>query len=379
MRRAALLFVLAVAACGGRGTLSGRETHRVAYPNGYARFEFELRDGLPNGRGRTWYPTGALQSEGSYSDGARHGRFWFFTEDGAFDHQAMFFNNSEVWRSAEATDAPPSNWAAELPDLARPAQRVATRVEAAPVPAWAVRSVLPLPYFSNLDRTSALARGGMQLGVGDSADVSFGSVARFDAFANYRFSKLGVYGQLTQTQLELPSGMWLNGRRSLELGGTYLHTLRRIGDLSTRVGILVPTGNDDLDGFLASSAGAALRPSDAAASIPSSVALRTGSSFTRIRERVVLQADLGVDWLFGSDARGFDALLRANAGVGFGTRTAIVSFELDNTVSLSDATRRLHSLGLGGTVTFAQFWLSACASITPTGATALNTSVGHDL
>ena len=373
------LLLCALAACGGGGIMSGRDTNRVAYPNGFARFEFELRDGLPNGRGRAWYPNGKLQSEGSYSDGARNGRFWFFTEDGAFDHQAMFFNNSEVWRSAVATEEPPADWGTQLPDLARPEPRVATRVEPVPIPAWAMRSRKPRAYFSNLDRTSSLARGGVQLGVGDAGMLDFGSVARFDAFGHFRFSKLGVYAQHSQTQLQLPNGMWLSGRRSLELGGTYLRTLSWIGDLSTRVGFLVPTGHDNSEGFVASSAGAAQRPTDAAGSIPSSVALRTGSSFTRITERMVVQVDLGIDWLFGSDDHGFDAMVRANGGVGFGSRTAIVTFELDNSVRLSDTSQRLHSIGMGGTVSYASFWLSACVSLAQTGHTSFSTSVGHDL
>lgn len=373
------LLVCALAGCGGSGIMSGRDTNRVAYPNGFARFEFELRDGLPNGRGRAWHPNGKLQSEGSYSDGARNGRFWFFTEEGAFDHQAMFFNNSEVWRSEVATEDPPSNWGDELPALARPEQRVATRVEPAPIPVWAMRSREPQAYFSNLDRTSSLSRAGVQLGVGDAGMLDFGSVARFDAFGHYRFSKLGVYAQHSQTQLQLPNGMWLSGRRSLEVGGTYLRKLARIGDLSTRVGLLVPTGHDNSDGFLASSAGAAQRPSDAAGSIPSSIALRTGSSLTRISERMVLQVDLGIDWVFGSNDHGFDAMVRANGGVGFGSRTAIVTFELDNSVRLSDTAQRLHSIGIGGTVSVAQFWLSACVSLAQTGHTSISTSVGHDL
>ncbi|MEO7094463.1 MAG: hypothetical protein ABI175_14505, partial [Polyangiales bacterium] len=277
-----------------------------------------------------------------------------------------------------ATDEPPADWGTQLPDLARPEPSVATRVKPAPVPAWWARSREPLPYFSNLDRTS-IARGGVQLGVGDAGMLPFGSVARLDAFGHYRFSKLGIYAQVSQTQLQLPTGTWLSGRRSLELGGTYLRKVAPLGNLSTRVGLLVPTGNDDSEGFLASSAGAAQRPSDAAGSVPSSVALRTGTSLTRITERLVLQVDLGVDWLFGSDERGFDAMVRANGGVGFGTRTAILTFELDNSVRLSDTSQRLHSIGLGGTVSFARFWLSACVSLAQTGHTSFSTSVGHDL
>lgn len=378
MTRAMILSLL-LGACGVTGAMSGRETSRVAYPNGLARFEFELRDGLPNGRGRAWYPNGALQSEGTYQDGARNGRFWFFTEDGELAYQAMFFNNSEVWRSSSPTEAPPAEWAAQLPDLSRPAQRAATRVEPDAEPRWARLDRTPQPYFSNLDRTSSLARLGLQVGVGDGTEVDFGSVIRLDAFLHYRFAKFGVYAQVSQSRLELPSGMDLSGHGSFELGGTYPRRLGTLGELSTRLGVLVPTGKDDSGTFLASAAGAAQRPADAAASIPSALAVRTGTSFTRTRDRLVLQVDAGIDWLLSTDERGFDALARINGGIGFGSRTGIVTFELDNSIRLGDPSKRLHALGLGGTVSLSRFWLSGCLSIAQTGDTSFSTSVGHDL
>ncbi|HEY4059052.1 MAG TPA: hypothetical protein VGM39_20695 [Kofleriaceae bacterium] len=369
---AALVLVLTIAG------LAHADTAIYAYPNGYKRFEFELRDGLPNGRGRAWYANGKLELVGTYVNGGRNGRFWFFTEDGAFDHQSVYFDNREVWSSSLENAEPPAQWMSHVANGPRPTREDATLVAAASIPEWARESVTPLPYFSNLDRTTSLARAGVQVGLGDENSFGFGAVKRLDAFANYRFTKFGAYGQFSETQVQV-NGMTVNGRRSGEVGGTYLHGLSRVGELSTRVGFLFPMGNDTDTGFVASSAGAAQRATDAAMSVPSSSALRMGTSFVRIDERLVIQADAGVDWLFGSDQRALDAMLRANIGLGLGNRKAIVTIEIDNAMLASDLGHDLHSIALGGTVTHARFWVSTCLSLAHTGATSLNTSVGYDL
>jgi len=149
--------------------------------------------------------------------------------------------------------------------------------------------------------------------------------------------------------------------------------------LTVRAGILAPIGNDNDSGFIASSAGAFQRPTDAAASFPSSLALRTGASLTRARSHLVLQGDGGVDWLLGGEARPVDALLRANAGVGVGMRAAVLSLELSNTVRVSDPSRRIHALGIGGTFWLAGVWLTTCVSRTFAGQNAVTASVGYEL
>lgn len=370
------LPLLVLAACGGAG-LAGDRTHQVAYPNGFARFEFELHDGLPNGRGRAWYPDGTLQLEGTYSDGARHGRFWFFSPTGELEYQAIYFNNAEVWRSANATEQPPAEWTRELAavDGVTPVQRRAARVDTHAPATWLARSIAPVPAFATLDRTT-LPRGGVQLGIGGADHVDFGSVVRLDAFGVYRFSRFGVYGQISQTQLDAPMSS-LSGRRTLELGGTARHEISA-GAFTGRAGLLVPVGNDDTAGFVASTAGVAQRPTDAATSFASSAAARTSASFVRMGERSVLQVDAGIDWLFGTEARPLDLLARANAGVGLGTRRAMLTIELSNTLRVSELTR-MHAIGLCGTLAFTRVWLTAGASITQAGDTSLLTSVGYDL
>ena len=369
------LVLVVLAACGG-GFAGSHDTHRVAYPNGYARFEFTLRDGLPNGRGRVWYPSGALELEGTYVDGARQGRFWFFTESGVPAYQAIYFNNAEVWRSTDVEAEPPEAWTAELArNEAMPAIRKAERVSSADAKPWLVRSTVPAPSFASLDRIT-MERGGLQVGVGGADTLDFGSVVRVDAFGHYRFSRFGAYAQLSQTTVEAPMAS-LAGRRTFELGGTARRGLLA-GKLSGRAGLLVPAGNDDTSGFVASAAGVAQRPTDAASSFASSMSARTSASFVTTGERSVLQVDAGVDWLLGTEERAVDALLRANAGVGLGTRRAMLTIELSNTVRASEGTR-LHALVVGGVATFAKVEVGVNLSITHEAAAAVLTSVAYDL
>lgn len=370
-----LLLLVALAACGG--SLASHRTHRVAYPSGLARFEFELRDGLPNGRGRTFYPDGTLALEGTYSDGARDGRFWFYTETGSLAYQAIYLDNAEVWRSTRPDEEPPAEWTKELPTASNdaPTPRRAERVEPVRADRWLARSTVPEPYFSALDRTT-LDRGGAQLGVGESEDTDFGSVVRLDVFGHYRLARFGVYGQLSQTQLAAPASS-LSGRRTLELGGTRRFGIS-VGTFTGRVGLLAPIGNDDTDGFVASTAGVMQRPGDAASSFASSLAARTSASFVRTGERSVLQVDAGVDWLLGTETRPVDALARANAGVGLGTRTAMVTLELSNTLRIAEL-RTLNSLAIAGNFAIAKLSFGAGISFSIQGTTTLLTSVGYDL
>jgi hypothetical protein len=371
--------VAALIACTGSAKLS---TQRISYPNGSPHFEYEMRNGVPDGTGRVWHANGELSSQGVYVNGVKHGEFTFYDDDGRFEHKAYFWKNVEVWRSTVATEKPPEQLISGLvafsgstpPHLGEnmPTEETST-------PGFQISRDPPAPYFALLDRTTGLNRVGLQFGFGAGDGTSFGSVSRLEVFGNYRVSRFGAYGQLSQARYEAVPGMTLSGRRTLEGGGTYHHSLGGIGMLTARTGLLVPVGNDDTDGFLASNAGAFQRPTDAAASFPTTAAIRTGASLTRMRERVVMQADAGVDWLAGGPNASLDALLRANAGVGFGIRSALVSAELSNTVRVSEPSRRLHAFGLGGTFWLNRMWVQTSLSLTVTGTTAITGALGYEL
>ncbi len=372
MTRVAAASILAcLAACGTPGIA----TQSLRYPDGRPQWEYEARDGVPHGRSRTWHANGTLKSQGSYVDGAKQGRFEFFNEDGDFAHQALFWKSVEVWRSTDRAAQPSeelltglATYSSMNPESAEEqSSSFSFRISKDPVP----RS-----YFSSLDRTTGLDRVGLQLA---TSAVDDGRATRGDLFGNVAIARQwGVYGQLGQTMLAPAAGTALSGRRTLELGGTHRRTLGALGNLSGRLGVLFAISHDDMQGFLASSAGAYQRPTDAAVSVPSTVALRSGASVTREREHLVVQADAGVDWLVGGQAT-IDALVRANAAVGFGMRAGVISVELSNTMRVSDPALRVHALGLGGTFWFERMSLSGLFSLASAGTSALTFTVGYEL
>jgi len=377
-------LVLALAACGpagcGVGALRARAPiDRVAYPNGRARFEFELRDGLPNGRGKAWYANGKLESDGTYQDGARHGRFWFYNDDGTFAAQALYFNNSEVWRSADEHQQPPAEWGTHFALATRPPPSEATAVDSGPEPAWETY-LAPRPYFSTLDRTTAPGRVGTQVGVGDATDLGFGAATRLDVFGHYRIGPYGVFGQLSETHLALQNDMTLGGRRAATVAGTYHHALGA-ATLSMNGGFIAVVGNADAAGSIASYAGAEQRPADAAVAISAPLALRSGASLTASSGLALVQLDAGVDWLLGGDERGVDPLARANIGIGIGldSPSAMLTFEFDNSIRVLDSQTQFHAFALGGTIALSKVWFTTGLVLADGWTTSVLGSVGHDL
>ncbi len=369
---------LALVGCGAGVIAPSSTLDRVAYPNGKARFEFELRDGVPNGRGRAWHENGKLASEGTYADGARHGRFWFYAEDGSFVAQAIYVHNAEVWRSPSEQEQPPARWTQGMVLAERGAPRDATFVEVTPEVRFEAAKTAPRPYFSLLDRTTAPARAGAQLGVGDAQDLGFGATSRVDLFAHYRIRDYGVFAQLSETRLGLQNEKTLGGRRTAILAGTY-HVESGAMALATTGGLIASLGNADASGAVASYAGAEQRPSDAAMAIPAPLGVRSAASLTATYEPLVVQIDAGIDWLLGGDEQRYDALGRTNIGIGLGSRTAMLTAEFANSVRLTGAHTQLHALALGASCSFPVLWVSGSLVFSDSGATSTLISVGRDL
>lgn len=372
------LLALVLVGCGSNLLTTAPAVNRVAHPNGQARFEFELRDGVPNGRGRSWHSNGKLASEGTYRDGAREGRFWLYNEAGTFVAQAVYFDNGEVWRSPSENEQPPDEWTSGIALSTRPPASDATAVDTGLELPWVSRRTAPRPYFSTLDRTTSPARAGAQIGVGEATGLEFGAATRLDVFGHYRLGPWGAFAQLSETRLSVGDEMVLAGRRTVILAGTFHRGLGG-ATLSTNGGFIVPIGNTDTAGSVASYAGAQQRPTDAALAVPTPFAVRSGASLTARRGPFLVQVDAGLDWLLGGDEHGFDALGRANVGVGLGTRSAMLTAELDNTLRLSDPGRRLHALAFGGTLAFPVMWVTASLAFSDAGTITFLGSVGHDL
>jgi hypothetical protein len=333
------------------------------YPGGAVlHWDYELRDDIPDGAAQVWHPNGSLRSEGNYVEGRKHGRFRFYDETGAFEHQAVYLHGQEVWSSDDQT-ADPSD------EITRELGTPPTRSDATPL-TWS-HDPVPAPYFGTLDRTTGLNRIGGELGMGN--------IRRTELYANYMLAHYGLYGQVLQTNVDSNGGAMYSGKRTAELDGTRRFSLGDVGTLVARAGVVVPVGNDDQQGFIASSLGSTVMPSDVATSFPSTVAVRTGASLTRSRKYFVLQGDAGVDWIVAGQTRPLDALLRANAGLGVGGRAAMVSIEVSNTALASDPSRSLHAVAFAGTLWFARMWGTGVASFATNGQSALTIGVGREL
>ena len=357
-----LSFVTAaLVACG-----AARTTQRVNFPDGTPHWEAEFLNGVPNGTTRVYWPTGNVRSQGPYRDGRKEGTFLYYDEDGHFDHQTLFRHDVDVWHSQVLADEPPPSLLKKLS-----AQDASLEAQQAEDHSFEFSSdPVPAPYFATLDRAASAPRAGVGFGVGE--------LRRMELFANYRFAQIGVYGEVAQTDL-LGDTMTYSGRRTLELGGTHQLSLDGVGTLTTHAGALLPIGNDNPNGFVASAATANVSPGDAAASFPQAFAIRTGASFTHAQRYFVAQADAGVDWLLAGQERSLDALLRANAGIGVGVRAAMLGVELTNAFRASDLSRNVSALGLTGTVSFAQAWLTGAFAYGFAGTSTITILAGHDL
>jgi hypothetical protein len=355
----AAVLAVALAACA-----PAIEVQRVAYQSGAPHWEYELRDGVPDGHGRVWHPTGALASEGTYAAGIKHGHFRFYGTDGAFDHQALYWKDVEVWRSDDPRAAPSEALLAGL-DAVTDTQSITAR----PSSPWS--EPIPAPYFATLDRVATVDRVGLRL--------TTGVVQAMAAYADVVFGPYAIYGQVAETHLDLTPDMTLSGRRTAELGAARRFALPGVGTLHAHAGVMVPTQHDDVAGFVATTAGSRVLPGDAAAGFPSTSALRAGVSVVRQRELLVLQGDLGIDALLGGGATHGDALARANLGLGFGVRAAMLSLELTNTLRLSEPSRQLHAVAAAVTVWRAGLWFTAAYAYGLSGEGTLTMHAGYEL
>jgi hypothetical protein len=251
-------------------------------------------------------------------------------------------------------------------------------VDTAPDLPWDAYRKAPRAYFSTLDRTTALSRAGAQLGVSNARDLDFGAATRLDVFGHYRFGRYGVFAQFSQTQLAAGNKTTLAGRLGTIIAGTY-HRALGPATLSTNGGLIMAVGNTDAAGSVASYVGAQQRPTDTALAIPAPFGVRSGASLTSSRPRYLVQLDTGIDWLFGGDENGLDPIARANVGIGFGTRSTMLTAEVDNAIDLLGRHAHLHAVAVGATLAYPMISMSASVALSYAGTMSFLGTVGHDL
>jgi hypothetical protein len=355
MKRAIALAL--IAACGS----GGASTQRTTFSNGRMHEQYAMRNGKRHGPAATWYANGSVESRGTYVQDKREGTFRFFTEDGEFEYQALYVQDEVVWRSTDPN---------ATPDRRAIVSERTERIKKALV------SKPPVAYFTSLDRMASLDRVAVQVGLGGPGERSLGDARRMEVFGMYREGAFGGYAQFSRSTLTTMSTTL--DSHSMEAGGLFRRAVPVVGDVTSRAGLLVPLGDTD-GSFLAGTAGSFQRPTDAAAASTSALVLRTSASTSRTARRLVVQADAGVDWLFGGSASAFDAIGRFNVGAGFGAPWALLSVELTNTMLLSEPGRRLHGVGIGGTFRYQKVSASGLFSRVFSGDTSLTLTVGYEL
>ena len=378
MRRAALLGAvafLAAGACGGRAS----SLQRVNYPSGEPRWEYQTQGGVPHGASRTYHPNGRVRSMGEYNNGHKHGMFVNYRADGTIESKQFFWRNVQVWISDNPDASPPAELIAGLEKLTGTREAVARPAPHDDEPDSGGLSDLleegPLaPLFASLDRTTASSRFGVQLGTGGSA--AEGSTAeRATLFGHYLLGSYGAFVQLDTSRLRTMTDT-IPGRSTLELAATH-HRAVAGGELSPRLGVVVPVANDDQAGHEAAAASSFQRPSDAVLSLPSTVAVRTAVSWSRAAHHWVLQGDGGIDWAAGGAGATLRPFGRANAAAGIGTRSAMATIELSNAVRLDAPSQRVHGLGVGGTLWLGGVWAAVLLARTTGAHTTLTAGAGY--
>jgi hypothetical protein len=371
-RRAAAVLALVLGAC---RTGDSQSVHRLRYPGGQVKWQIEMRGGLPDGNSITYDETGQLRSRGIYVAGRKHGLFQFFRTDGSLEIQRYYWRGVEIWSSVDPKASPPrqllDSFAEEERARGGPVDDV-DPAEFGDLPAR-VDDGPPQPYFTSLDRTTSVTRVGVHAGRGGSS-IEQVWAERASVFGNYRIGPASAYAQFDASRLR-DAYASVAGRTTLELGGGYHLRLGR-GMLSGRVGVLAPIDHDDLLGSMVTAASAFQRPTDSVSAMASTVAIRTGASWTRSFRRQVVQLDSGVDWAAGG-TEDLRPLGRANAAIGIGDRSLIGTLELSNAVRLDDPGKSMHALGVGGAVWMRGGWFNALLSRTSGGHTTLTVGVGY--
>lgn len=378
------LFILAIALA---GCSSPKSPHKVYYPNGQIRVEQQTDQQLPHGPTKTYYRNGFVKTSGTYNHGTRQGEFRSYSEDGALVETTLYLRGAAIWISSFPDELPPDDLLAiiegvnESPEGNKPGAHQSSRSDTTLVTAARRASEYffegsPSAQFSSLERSADRSRIGIQFGGAGAADEQ--SVSRMGIFGNYSHSNtgFGVYADVTSYRLRKMSTSD-EGRRTIELAGTYVRDIRGF-KLSSRLGVMAPIGNDTQYGASIASAASVIRPTDSVASLPSTVSLRGGSSWSRSGENWVLQGDTYLDLAMGGAGDTTHPFGRVNGALGFGGENMLASFESVNTLRLDDTSRSVHALGVSLLLVIEKFSLSLLLSRTKRGSDSITGGLGRE-
>lgn len=345
----------------------------VTYPRGGGIWQYQARSGVPHGWSRTYYPDGSLKVEGHYDGGRKHGLFVFHSPDDEVVQRQLFVRDVQVWISKQPEQLPPAHLLAQV-DLEPGQTNDEPDTSLTDVVASSIDNGPPEPYFVSLSRTSPVTRFGLNVGGGGSV-AEQSSTQRAAVYGHYLLGPYGLLLQVDGSRLQTMTET-ISGRTTLEVSGSY-HRDIEVGRLSPHIGLAVPVANDTSDGHEAAVASSYQRPGDAVTALASTVAIRSGVSFTHGVRRAVVQGDAGIDWALGGAGETVRPFGRFNAGVGIGTRSLSWLLEVSSSVRLDQTSQRLMGIGTGPLVWMRGVWLTALVSRTSDGHTTLVSGAGY--
>jgi hypothetical protein len=138
---------------------------------------------------------------------------------------------------------------------------------------------------------------------------------------------------------------------SIEAGAIYHHPTSS-GDLAVRVGLILPTGQDDSADFpLHMMSTLFSRPSDFLTGVPDTTSLRLAFTPSLRSGNLIARADVGLDFVIDTEGSGPDApFLHVDVGAGYQSGKAAALVEMSTMSYLDDTDERYHVIALTGEI-----------------------------
>lgn len=193
------------------------------------------------------------------------------------------------------------------------------------------------PDLATLDRGDGITRIGLDMGLVVLDAPGYDAALRLDLFGQYvSLSGLGFYGSVPVSMAFGDDDNDATALGNIDVGGLYVLETTDISWVF-RLGIALPTADDDPEGFAANFFAIWPRFTDLAQTVPDATYVRFGFSPLIHMHNVFLRADLGFDLAVNDgDAFEADSLFRLNIGGGVDLGPVALGVESVNLASLDD-------------------------------------------
>lgn len=264
----------------------------------------------------TYHDNGAVDYQGTFKAGSRHGLFHFWNDQGVWLKQELYVDATLLWASTNRDYVPPNKLLAQLTSASEtePTQPSFTS-RASSLTAPESRFLNSLPGHGSF----------VQLSLGSGSEVPYSSAQRLGIRGSYADGRLGGSVALTVARFQ-DDYVTAWAKPVADLHASYLlpHTT---GIFVARAGVVVPIGNDNNRSALAGASAVVQSPNEAIYVLPSTLATRGSLSWYGTSKYVVSQIDLGLDLGFFGYPDGVHPIVHANAAIGVGAKGFILAAE----------------------------------------------------